>query len=223
MGSDLERAFGKRSGTTRRPEDSGESSIVGATALLEEAPARVSGDLDGKPEWQLALRIAASKGLSKSDLLPRFLLFICERTLTGNSHEISEQRIGTQIFNRPLDYNPGEDNIVRSYARLLRKRLDEYFLQQGSHEPLRIEIPRGGYVPVFGPSTTSSVAETPFENFGNEQVEDEQEPQRQKADQLLQRGGSRTSATLRVMAFPDCRHADGRNAGIGSLDRVQND
>jgi len=121
----------------------------GSTALLEEPPSAGPEDLSGRPEWHLALRIAASKRLSKSDLLPKFLLFICEQGLTGNAREITEQRIGTQIFNRPPDYNPGEDNIVRSYARLLRKRLEEYFESEGCDEAMRIIVPRGGYVPVF--------------------------------------------------------------------------
>jgi hypothetical protein len=117
--------------------------------LLVEAPAREFADLSARPEWKLACRVAASKGICKSELLPRFLLYVCEQQLMGKAHEISEQRIGTQIFNRPKDYNPGEDNIVRSYARMLRKRLNEYFEGQGSSEPIRIVIPRGGYVPVF--------------------------------------------------------------------------
>ena len=106
-------------------------------------------ELVTRPEWQLACRIAASKGLSKSERLPRFLLYICELYLLGRTHEITEQRIGTHIFNRSTDYDPGEDNIVRSYARLLRKRLDIYFEGEGAAEPIRIVIPRGGYVPVF--------------------------------------------------------------------------
>jgi hypothetical protein len=106
-------------------------------------------DLQSRAEWQLALRIAASKGLCKSNFLPNFLLYICEQHLMGNTQEISEQRIGTKIFHRASNYNPGEDNIVRSYARLLRKRLDEYFEQEGRDEPMRLIVPRGGYVPIF--------------------------------------------------------------------------
>ena len=49
----------------------------------------------------------------------------------------------------PPSYNPGEDNIVRSYARLLRNRLEEYFTGEGSEEALRIVVPRGQYVPSF--------------------------------------------------------------------------
>lgn len=101
------------------------------------------------PEWQLACRIAANRRLAKSELLRQFLLYICEQSLTGNPHRITEQKIGTLIFNRASDYNPGEDNIVRSYARMLRKRLDEYFATEGNCEPLRIVIPRGGYLPTF--------------------------------------------------------------------------
>jgi hypothetical protein len=120
--------------------------------LVAEAADRELADLSARPEWKLACRVAASKGICKSELLPRFLLYVCEQQLIGKTGEITEQRIGTQIFNRPRDYNPGEDNIVRSYARMLRKRLDEYFEGQGSSEPMRIAIPRGGYVPVFQPN-----------------------------------------------------------------------
>jgi hypothetical protein len=118
-------------------------------AEMELPPADAMDELVSRPEWQLACRIAASKGLSKSERLPRFLLYICELHLLGRSQEITEQRIGIHIFGRSTDYNPGEDNIVRSYARLLRKRLDLYFEGEGVGEPMRIAIPRGGYVPVF--------------------------------------------------------------------------
>jgi hypothetical protein len=122
----------------------------GDNPLLENAQAiDGSGDLQSRPEWQLALRIASSKGLCKSSFLPNFLLYICEQHLIGNAQEITEQRIGTKIFHRASNYNPGEDNIVRSYARLLRKRLDEYFEQEGHDEPVHLIIPRGGYVPIF--------------------------------------------------------------------------
>ena len=106
-------------------------------------------DLRARAEWQLALRIAASKGFCKSNFLPNFLLYICEQHLIGDTQGITEQYIGTKIFHRASNYNPGEDNIVRSYARLLRKRLDEYFEQDGRDEGVRLSVPRGGYVPIF--------------------------------------------------------------------------
>jgi hypothetical protein len=107
------------------------------------------------PRWLLAQRIVASKMIAKSSFLTNFLLYVCDRELQGKSTEITEYQIGIQAFGRPADYNPGIDNIVRNYARLLRKRLEEYFETEGSHELLRISIPRGGYVPIFHPPETT--------------------------------------------------------------------
>jgi hypothetical protein len=149
MPDDREWSYGKRSGTPRVMGKVTSGSSGDTAVLVEEPQPNDPRNLSERPEWKLACRVAASKGLSKSDLLPKFLQYVCEQQLLGNAHEITEQRIGTQIFNRAPDYNPGEDNIVRSYARLLRKRLDEYFEGEGRDEPMRIVIPRGGYVPVF--------------------------------------------------------------------------
>jgi hypothetical protein len=151
-----ERSYGERPDEFHigpdRVTDSG-SDMSGGEVLVEEVPGMGREDLLLRQEWQLALRIVASKGFCKSDLLQKFLLYVCEQQLMGNTHEITEQRIGTQIFNRTPDYNPGEDNIVRSYARLLRKRLDKYFEGEGCEEPMWVVIPRGGYVPVFVPGS----------------------------------------------------------------------
>jgi hypothetical protein len=105
--------------------------------------------LANDPRWQLAQRIAASDIFSRSEFLPRFFLHICKLYLLDQIEEIREQNIGVRVFGRTPTYNPGDDNVVRNYAVQLRKRLSLYFEQEGKHEPFRVEIPRGGYVPVF--------------------------------------------------------------------------
>jgi hypothetical protein len=124
-------------------------------------------DLQHDERWQLALRVAASKSFAKSALLTKFLLYVCERALTGRADEISEQQIGVLVFGRRTDYNPGEDNIVRNYARQLRQRLDHHFEEDGQTEILRIIIPRGGYIPVFSPCTDPSIS-SPAVSTGTE-------------------------------------------------------
>jgi hypothetical protein len=99
----------------------------------------------------LVERIVASRRFSKAPLLSRFLFHICGELLNGRQNEISEYQIGIQVFDRPHDYRTVEDNIVRNYARQLRKRLAEYFAEEGAQESQRIEIPLGGYIPVFVP------------------------------------------------------------------------
>src|ERR1700722_9359949 len=103
----------------------------------------------GDPQWELAQRVVAGPHFCRSPLLSKFLLFVVAETLAGRGSDITEHQIGVRVFDRPPDYRTLEDNIVRNYARQLRKRLAEHFAEQGSAEPLRIEIPLGGYVPVF--------------------------------------------------------------------------
>jgi hypothetical protein len=107
------------------------------------------------PQWELAQRVVAGTHFCRSPLLSKFLLFVVAETLAGRGNDITEHQIGVQVFDRPPDYRTLEDNIVRNYARQLRKRLAEHFADQGNAEPLRIEIPLGGYVPVFVPSEPS--------------------------------------------------------------------
>jgi hypothetical protein len=95
-------------------------------------------------------RILASPGFHKSARLSSFLIYVCERAILGRVDEVSEQHVGIHVFERPPDYNASEDNIVRSHARLLRKKLDEYYASEGRQEAIRIQIPKGAYLPVFG-------------------------------------------------------------------------
>lgn len=101
------------------------------------------------PRWQLVQRAIAAPHFSHSPLLSKFLLYVVAETLEGRADEITEHQIGVQVFDRSPDYRTLEDNIVRNYARQLRKRLAEHFAAAGKAERWRVEIPVGGYVPVF--------------------------------------------------------------------------
>lgn len=106
-------------------------------------------DLKNDPRWELVQRVIASPHFSRSPLLSKFLLFVVAETLEGRAEEITEHQIGVQVFDRSPAYRTLEDNIVRNYARQLRKRLAEHFAGEGRSEPWRIDVPLGGYVPVF--------------------------------------------------------------------------
>ncbi len=112
--------------------------------------------------WQLACRIASSRSLGRSRLLADFLFYIVDRSIRGRADEITEQQIGILVFGRAEGYDSNEDNIVRSYARNLRKRIEDYFTAEGHNEPMRLEIPRGGYAPVFIPIVEKSTP-SPFQ------------------------------------------------------------
>jgi len=113
--------------------------------------------LDDDPRWLLTRSVVAGRHFAKSTLLSKFLLYVVSETIQGRDHEITEHQIGVQVFGRPEDYRTVEDNIVRNYARQMRKRLAEHFGDHKFAGSMRIEIPLGGYVPVFVPSNIETV------------------------------------------------------------------
>lgn len=108
----------------------------------------------------LVERIAASREFRRAARLRDFLTYVVDRQLAGCRDEITEYHIGRRVFGRPESYNPGDDSIVRTEARTLRQRLERYFSGDGAHELLTLEIPRGGYIPVFHPRQPEAAIET---------------------------------------------------------------
>lgn len=115
-----------------------------------------SFDLETDVRWALVRRILDSQQFARSARLQDFLSHVCRCALEHRLEEISEHRIGESVFERPSDYNPNEDNIVRSQARLLRQKLDAYFASEGAGEPLILRIPKGRYCPEFVERTEDS-------------------------------------------------------------------
>jgi hypothetical protein len=103
-------------------------------------------------------RVAASRYFSKSARLRDLLVFLCDHSVED---EIHEQEIGHRVFGRPKDYDTSSDNIVRVHASMLRKRLEQYFAEEGAGEPVVIEIPRGNYAPVFREREIEPIVEPP--------------------------------------------------------------
>ncbi len=93
-------------------------------------------------------RALASANFVRSERLSRFLRFVVERHLDGRDDELKESVIAMEVFGN-RDYDPKQDSIVRTEAGRLRARLAEYYVGQGSGDPVILELPKGGYVPVF--------------------------------------------------------------------------
>ena len=77
----------------------------------------------------------------------QFLEFVVRHKIQGNSEQLKERTIGTEVFHRPPGYATGDDPVVRVQAGEVRRRLEQYYQQTGSEGPLRIELPVGSYAP----------------------------------------------------------------------------
>ena len=94
-------------------------------------------------------RVLESPGFARNERISRFLRFVVERHLGGRDHELKESVLGTEVFGRSPDYDPKRDPIVRTEAGRLRSRLIEYYAREGRDNALVIDLPKGGYGPVF--------------------------------------------------------------------------
>lgn len=98
-------------------------------------------------------RIMASADFVESARNRNFLRYVVSETLAGRSGRIKAYSIGTTVFGRDDNFDPQQDAIVRIEAGRLRRALEHYYLTGGQADPLRIDLPRGSYVPKFVPMT----------------------------------------------------------------------
>ena len=94
-------------------------------------------------------RVLASHEFRSSKRSQDFLRYVVENTLRGQGDMVKERTIGIEVFGRPTSYDPSDDATVRVKAGEVRKRLGLYYSDQGAHNPVRIELPSGTYVPEF--------------------------------------------------------------------------
>lgn len=92
-------------------------------------------------------RLVADPAFRASERNRRFLGFVVEETLAGRSARIKSYTIAVDVFGRGERFDPATDPIVRIEATRLRAALAAYYLGPGRGEPIRISIPKGGYVP----------------------------------------------------------------------------
>jgi adenylate cyclase len=94
-------------------------------------------------------RILASGDFDASPRSRAFARFIIEETLAGRQEGLTQTAIATRVFGRREDFDPTVDPIVRIQAGRLRRSLERYYLLTGASDPVRIELPRGTYVPIL--------------------------------------------------------------------------
>jgi hypothetical protein len=93
--------------------------------------------------------VLASAGFSGAGRLGPFLRYLVEQSLAGESAALKEAVIGAEVFQRGAGYDPRVDPIVRVEARRLRSRLADYYAGPGAADPVKIDLPKGNYVPLF--------------------------------------------------------------------------
>jgi serine/threonine-protein kinase len=115
---------------------------------------------------------------ARTQRMSRFLRFGVEHALAGTGHQVKEYLVGVDVFDRPKDYDPRVDPIVRVEARRLRAKLRSYYTSGGKKDELIIDFPKGAYaaefqwrssvktsVPKPAAAGETSIAVLPFSNL----------------------------------------------------------
>ena len=107
-----------------------------------------SPPLPGEVRAQLA-RILDSPEFVVPERARSFLRYLVEQTLAGRADRLKGYTIGTAVFERDTNFDSQADPVVRTEAGRLRRALERYYLIAGQADPVLLEVPKGGYVPIF--------------------------------------------------------------------------
>jgi len=113
-------------------------------------------------------QILASEVFSRSERLSRFLRFVVEQTLDGQSGALKEQILACELYGKRTDFDAARDAVVRVDARRLRDKLREYYAG-APNQPVIVELPRGAYVPSFEWNVSALLAPVPAVSEGEPQ------------------------------------------------------
>lgn len=94
-------------------------------------------------------KIFSSQEFRQSKRLRQFLSFIIDQKLANENRATNQYTIAVEAFGYGNDFDPTSNAVVRLVARRLRRALTMYYTSQGVGDPIRIEVPKGAYLPVF--------------------------------------------------------------------------
>lgn len=121
-------------------------------------------------------RILASPEFVNGRKLGQFLSYVVGQALSGRSDTIKQYTIAVEGLGYGKEFDPTSNTIVRILAGRLRRSLERYYGNHGSADPIRIDIPKGRYIPVFvdNPSvaaTTDGTEHTSMREASRESTE----------------------------------------------------
>ncbi len=117
-------------------------------------------------------RILASLDFQASPQQRAFLKFVVDQTLAGNEGEIKGYTVATDVFGRGPDFDQNIDPVVSIHAGKLRRALERYYLTAGKYDSIRINIPKGTYVPTFSEHADSESDAALSGNLSGKDIED---------------------------------------------------
>ncbi len=122
-------------------------------------------------------RVLASETFARSERARKLLAYLVEQEQAGQAERLKGFAIAVDVFGKAAEFDPSTDAVVRVQAGRLRELLSQYYAGEGATDPVRINIPRGGYVPNYEriaapeaielPAPTAAEAQPPVEEIAS--------------------------------------------------------
>jgi serine/threonine-protein kinase len=110
---------------------------------IELTPAVAAEDLRAQVQ-----RIVESPWFSSAPRLTRFLQFAVESLISGATDQLKESVLGRVVFDRGSSFDPRTDSIVRVDSQRLRRKLAEYYNNDGRNDRVMVTFQAGSYIPL---------------------------------------------------------------------------
>src|SRR6202035_3711629 len=138
---------------------------LGIPRTMDEATSNLPAPDEVRAQLE---RMTASDDFNRSPQLGAFLRFVVESVLQGKSDRIKAYTIGVDVLRRDAKFDPQLDPIVRVEATRLRRTIDRYYAGLGADDAIRIDLPRGSYIPTFSrrpalPGVTAQITNDSFQ------------------------------------------------------------
>ncbi len=80
---------------------------------------------------------------------PALLKYVVDGALEGRAGDLKERTLGVEVFGRDPNYDTSANPVVRFSAGEVRKRIAQFYHENGHGSRVQIELPLGSYVPEF--------------------------------------------------------------------------
>ncbi|WP_260737255.1 hypothetical protein [Tunturiibacter lichenicola] len=90
-------------------------------------------------------RILRSDEFRTSESLRRLLIYLAEKSASGEADQLKEYVIAIDGLGKPSSYDPQHSSAVRIQIGRLRQKLSEYYRDQGKDDLVVVELPKGRF------------------------------------------------------------------------------
>lgn len=94
--------------------------------------------------------ILASNTFGRSERARDLLAYLVGKEQAGEADRLKGFAIGVDVFGKDSAFDPATDAVVRVQAGRLRQLLDQFYEEEAPAGLVRIDIPRGNYIPTYG-------------------------------------------------------------------------